>query len=92
MSDGYASAIPEQWLDMAPGEETVNVRILWQDQIFTKNHRVMQYMLATGFEDFRKGPATKLRYGFKSLFVAPTRVLCLSVQIIRHVRKRNFQQ
>lgn len=51
----------EQWFDMAPGENTVNVPMLWQDQLFTKDHRVIQYMLATGFEDFRKGPITKLK-------------------------------
>lgn len=46
---------------MAPGEDTVNVRMLWQDVIYTRNHKVIQYVLATGFDNFYKGPITKLR-------------------------------
>lgn len=46
---------------MAPGEDTINMRILWQDLIFTRNHKVIQYVLATGWENFYKGPIAKLR-------------------------------
>jgi len=34
---------------------TINLRILWSDTIFTRDHRVVQYVLATGFPDFNKG-------------------------------------
>lgn len=41
--------------------DTVNLRILWQDLIITRDHINMQTVLATGFQDFGKGPLIKLR-------------------------------
>lgn len=39
---------------------TVNVRMLWSDTIFTRDHRVAQYVLTTGFHNFNRG--VKLEY------------------------------
>lgn len=40
---------------------TINMRLLWQDLYVTRDHNVMQTMLATGFNDFGKGPINHLR-------------------------------
>ena len=34
--------------------DTMNLRILWQDSIVTRNHINMQTVLATDFDDFGK--------------------------------------
>jgi hypothetical protein len=39
---------------------TINVRILWGDTILTRDHRVAQHALTTGFSDFDKGAELKL--------------------------------
>ena len=40
--------------------DTFNLRVLWTDLYWTKNHRIMQSMLATDFEHYVKGPENKL--------------------------------
>lgn len=40
---------------------TLNFRILWQDTFVSRDHHVMQHVLATGFNDFEKGVTVKLR-------------------------------
>ena len=41
---------------------TINLRILWSDTIFTRDHRIVQYILATGFPDFNKGGRLRAMY------------------------------
>lgn len=42
--------------DLVDGQyHTINLRILWQDMLITRDHKVMQHVLATGFEEFEKG-------------------------------------
>ncbi|KAF8308494.1 cytochrome P450 [Clavulina sp. PMI_390] len=47
---------------MGDGVDTINLRVLWQDQIITRDHLVMKQMLATGFDGFLRagGVAGKL--------------------------------
>ena len=47
----------------AVGEDcnTINFRILWQDTILTRDHRIMQQVLATSFPKFEKGVTVKLK-------------------------------
>lgn len=47
----------------AVGEDcnTINFRILWQDTILTRDHRIMQQVLATSFPQFEKGVTVKLK-------------------------------
>ncbi|KDN35015.1 hypothetical protein RSAG8_11958, partial [Rhizoctonia solani AG-8 WAC10335] len=40
---------------------TFNTRVLWEDVIFTVDHDVMKFALATGFEHFEKGPTQRNR-------------------------------
>ncbi|KAF8308493.1 cytochrome P450 monooxygenase CYP63 [Clavulina sp. PMI_390] len=40
--------------DRMGGVNTINLRILWQDQILTRDHLVMKQMLATGVDEFTK--------------------------------------
>lgn len=42
--------------------DTLNLRIFWQDHIVTRDHKIMQSILATGFSDFAKGPVQDLRF------------------------------
>jgi len=41
---------------------TFNVRIMWKDAVITRDPRVIQHVLATGFSDFDKGAHQKLQY------------------------------
>lgn len=45
------------------GEHTVNLRLLWQDMIVTRDHQVIKEVLSTRFEEFGKGPIYKIRSG-----------------------------
>jgi hypothetical protein len=47
----------------AVGEDcnTINFRVLWQDTILTRDHRIMQQVLATSFPEFEKGVTVKLK-------------------------------
>lgn len=40
---------------------TFNTRVLWEDVIFTVDHDVIKFALATGFEHFEKGPTQRNR-------------------------------
>ncbi|QRV82734.1 cytochrome P450 family protein [Ceratobasidium sp. AG-Ba] len=40
---------------------TFNTRVFWQDVIFTIDHDVIKFALATGFEHFEKGPTQRER-------------------------------
>lgn len=63
MKTSYASTEIESLFDAVGGtSNTINFRILWQDTIITRDHRVMQHVLATGFNDFEKGPQVKLKF------------------------------
>ena len=58
MNKGYANGYVMQEMNDLFDElntDTMNLRILWQDVIVTRNHINMQTALATGFEDFGKG-------------------------------------
>lgn len=41
--------------------DTINVRILWKDHIVTRDPKVIQTVLATGFNRFHKGADSRLR-------------------------------
>lgn len=59
---------------------TINVRILWSDAIFTRDHRIAQHVLTTGFSDFNKGAELKLL----SVCTAPVGFQCSPVLICLH--------
>lgn len=60
---GYVADDFEQLFERAGNNvHTINVRILWEDAIFTRDPDVIKYVLATGFSDFDKGKELKLRY------------------------------
>ncbi|CEL62811.1 Cytochrome P450 52E2 OS=Candida apicola GN=CYP52E2 PE=3 SV=1 [Rhizoctonia solani AG-1 IB] len=40
---------------------TFNTRVMWEDVIFTIDHDVIKFSLATGFEHFEKGPTQRNR-------------------------------
>jgi hypothetical protein len=50
--------------DMAGGADTYTIRLFWRDYVFTRDHRVIQTVLATGFENFAKGPHVKAKLVF----------------------------
>ncbi|KAF8314509.1 cytochrome P450 [Clavulina sp. PMI_390] len=57
----YAAAGIEDFFDIfGDNVHTINLRILWQDGIVTRDHLVMKQVLATGFDDFEKGIPVKL--------------------------------
>ncbi|KAF8308481.1 cytochrome P450 monooxygenase CYP63 [Clavulina sp. PMI_390] len=41
--------------------DTINLRVLWQDQIITRDHMVMKQMLTTGFEGFTRAGSVPAR-------------------------------
>ncbi|KDQ21543.1 hypothetical protein BOTBODRAFT_123337 [Botryobasidium botryosum FD-172 SS1] len=43
------------------GCHTLNLRILWRDRIITRDHLFVKRILATGFDDFNKGPSAQYR-------------------------------
>ncbi|KAF8308490.1 cytochrome P450 [Clavulina sp. PMI_390] len=47
---------------------TINLRVLWQDQIITRDHLVMKQMLATGFDGFSKTASVPGRLRLYDLF------------------------
>ncbi|KAF8314507.1 cytochrome P450 [Clavulina sp. PMI_390] len=58
---GYAAASIQELFDSFGDDvHTINLRILWQDGIITRDHLVMKQVLATGFDDFAKGVPIKL--------------------------------
>jgi len=63
MQTGYATD-EFQKLFGRPGNNvhTFNVHIFWKDLVVTRDPRMVQYMLATGFSDFNKGKDQKLQY------------------------------
>ncbi|KAF8314508.1 cytochrome P450 monooxygenase CYP63 [Clavulina sp. PMI_390] len=53
---GYAAASIQELFDsLGKNVHTINLRVLWQDGIITRDHHVMKQVLATGFDDFAKG-------------------------------------
>lgn len=66
MKTSYASIELEELFNSVGGNShTINFRLLWQDTIVTRDHRVMQHILATGFNNFEKGVNVKLRHVFR---------------------------
>lgn len=62
MKTSYASTELEELFDAVGGNaHTINFRLLWQDNIVTRDHHVMQHILATGFNEFEKGIFVKLK-------------------------------
>lgn len=63
MRTGYVMDDLNQLFDRAGNNvHTINLRILWGDTIITRDHRVVQHILANGFADFEKGPKLRLLY------------------------------
>lgn len=59
----YAASEIAPLFDAVGGNcNTISFRILWQDTIITRDHHVMQQVLATSFTDFEKGVTVKLKY------------------------------
>ena len=56
----YAAAFVNSHLD-ALNVDTINMRLLWQDTIVTRDHNVIKTILATAFHDFEKGAETKFQ-------------------------------
>lgn len=61
---------------------TINFRILWQDNIVTRDHHVMQYVLATGFDEFEKGVSVKLKYAFVCLHLRQMKMCHASFMVV----------
>ena len=59
--EGYAGDHIAAFCDQV-GSDTVNLRILWKDQFLTRDHDVMQNMLATDFFSYGKGSWFKLHF------------------------------
>lgn len=57
--DGYAGETIANLFDELDSD-TINLRIMWEDIIITKDPRVIQTVLATGFDKFHKGPLLKV--------------------------------
>ncbi|KAF8308491.1 cytochrome P450 monooxygenase CYP63 [Clavulina sp. PMI_390] len=53
---------------MGSDVHTINLRVLWQDQIITRDHMVIKQMLATGFESFTKAGSVLGRLRLYDLF------------------------
>lgn len=63
MRTGYAMDEFQKLFERAGNNvHTFNVRILWKDLVITRDPRVVQYILATGFSDFDKGKDQKVQY------------------------------
>lgn len=60
MKEGYAVEHFQQYLDEY-GCDTLNLGLWWQDTYITRNHHTVQAMLATNFDNFRKGHAITTR-------------------------------
>lgn len=60
MRTGYVMDLNALFERAEQNVHTVNVRMLWSDMIFTRDHRVAQYVLTTGFHNFNEG--VKLEY------------------------------
>jgi len=58
--DSYISRQYEELFEQM-GEHTVNLRLLWQDVIISRDHQVVKEVLSTRFEEFGKGPIYKIR-------------------------------
>ena len=61
MKEGYAVEHFQQYLDEY-GCDTLNLGLWWQDTYITRNHHIVQAMLATNVDNFRKGYATITRF------------------------------
>lgn len=63
MGHAYVQTEIQHLFDSVDGgiHDTLNFRILWQDSILTRDHKVMQHVLATGFQEFEKGALVKLK-------------------------------
>ncbi|KAF8308485.1 cytochrome P450 monooxygenase CYP63 [Clavulina sp. PMI_390] len=53
---------------MGDNVDTINLRLLWQDQIITRDHLVMKQILATGFDGFSKTSSVPGRLRLYDLF------------------------
>lgn len=60
IEEGYIALTVDEMCDEM-GSDTINVPILWTNMLFTRDHRVIQRILATGFNDFHRGPAARLK-------------------------------
>ena len=56
---GYALENIRSYLDTYKCD-TINLGLLWQDVYVTRNHRVAQNVLATGFGNFEKGSELRI--------------------------------
>lgn len=57
--EGYAGLDWRQLHDELDSD-TINIRILWEDKIITRDHRVMQRVATSGFGSFQIGTAARL--------------------------------
>ena len=93
MRTGYAVDGTYKLFELA-GEnvDTFSVRIMWKDTVVTRDPRVIQHVLATGFSDFEKGPEAKLKY-VQRLFVLNHNITSTSgtFKTLRHVWQRDIQ-
>lgn len=60
MKNNYTAYAHEQFFDELDSD-TINLRILWLDNFFTRDHRVMQYIYVTGFNRFFISPGARVR-------------------------------
>ncbi len=61
IKEGYAVEHFQQYLDEYDCD-TLNLGLWWQDTYVTRNHHIVQAMLATNFDNFRKGYANTTRF------------------------------
>jgi hypothetical protein len=89
---GYVEENVDQLFERAGNNvHTINVRMLWDDVILTRDHRVVQHVLATGFPDFDKGSELKLQYARRpSVLNGNITLIHCTLKALWHVWQRDI--
>ncbi|KAG8904307.1 hypothetical protein FRC01_008789, partial [Tulasnella sp. 417] len=102
VTEDYVGSIVDELLDEA-GVDTARLSLLWTDQIITRDHDVLKYILSTGFNDFEKGPQAFMRFGSflgtgifgsdgeRAKYVSHDSSLYLTEKILLLKRHRHFE-
>ena len=70
MRTGYVMDDFDQLFERAGNNvHTINIRVFWSDMIITRDHRVVQHVLANGFSEFEKGKKLGLMYASHPYFL-----------------------
>lgn len=60
-NDYVATELERLFESVGGNYDTINLRVLWQDMLITRDHKIVQHVLATGFQEFEKGSSVKLK-------------------------------